>query len=418
MLPVLYRFVFDTQPMQWLLYLVALALVAYAAFNGWSTAVGPDDKQGRPTEPTREDRRSRAINYGLVGAALAVAGLYYALPKVPILGQGKGEGLPLHTYGIMIGLGFLTAITVASQLAVREWPGKLGLERREQIFDLAFYVFLGGIIGSRVLFVMVNWKQYANDPMSMFSLGGGLVFYGGLIGATLTSFWYAKKHNMEFLRLADLAIPTVSLGQAFGRLGCFSAGCCWGDITTHEKAPFAVEFPGPGVQNLFGQPGGTPSLAYSSMADRMSETRWVIEKTGEVFPNAVDGAARVSELVAQHGHTLPVHPTQLYESAGQIVLFALLMTARRWRRFHGQIFAMWLMCYAVLRSSVELFRGDLERGTLHGLISSVPTDAWYNISTSQFISLLMFSFGAWLLATNLKQVAARGPADLSALTAA
>ncbi len=419
MLPVLYRFTFDTPFSQWVLYLVALGLVVYAARNGWQTAEGPADKHGKPTPPTKSDRQTRAVVYAAIGLGLAVFGLYYALPRVPLLGwQGKAEGLPLHTYGIMIGLGFLTAIGVASRLALREWPGKLGQLRKEQIYDLAFYAFVGGIAGSRLLFVIVNWKQYAKDPLSAFSLGGGLVFYGGLIGATLLSIYFAKKNDIDFLRLADLCIPTVSLGQAFGRLGCFSAGCCWGDVTTHEKAPFAVEFPGHNVQNLFGGAGGTPSPAYSSMADRGDETRWVIEKTGEVFPNAVDGAVRISQWVAEHGHTLPVHPTQLYESFGQMVLFATLMTVRRWRRFHGQIFGTWLMCYAVLRSTVELFRGDLERGTLHGLINSVPTGAWYNISTSQFISLVMFSFGAYLLVQGFKGVKARGAVDVQALTAA
>lgn len=419
MLPVIYRFVFSSDFGRLMLYLFAAGLVVYAARNGWATASGPVGKDGKPTEPTKDDRRNRAIMFAVFGVGLALFGMYYALPKVPFLNiAGKNEGIPLHTYGVMIGLGFITAVTVASWMAVREWPGKLGLERRDQIYDLAFYVFIGGIVGSRVLFVMVNWKQYAADPMSMFSLGGGLVFYGGLIGATIASIWYARAHNIEFMRLADLAIPTVSLGQAFGRLGCFSAGCCWGDITTHDKAPFAVEFPGSGAQNLFGQVGGTPSLAYSSMADGSNESRWVIEKTGEVFPQAVDGAVRISQWAVEHGHTLPVHPTQLYESFGQIVLFAVLMTARRWRRFHGQIFAMWLMCYAVLRTSVELFRGDLERGTIHGLIPSIPTGAWYNISTSQFISLAMFSFGAYLLAKNFRDLKAQPPVDLTALTAA
>lgn len=416
MLPVLYRFVFDTDFSRWLLYLAAIGLVAYAARNGWMTAAGPEGKDGKPTAPSPDDRRNRAIFFAAIGLGLAGFGMYYALPQVPFTNMvGKNEGIPLHTYGIMIGLGFVTAVTVASWLAVREWPGKLGLERRDQIFDLAFYVFVGGIVGSRVLFVIVNWKQYAANPMSMFSLGGGLVFYGGLIGATLTSIWYAKSRGINFMQLADLCIPTVSLGQAFGRLGCFSAGCCWGDVTTHDKAPFAVEFPGHGAQNLFGEVGGTPSLAYSSMAE---DSRWVIEKTGEVFTQHVDGAVRISQWAAEHGHTLPVHPTQLYESLGQIILFAVLMTARRWRRFHGQIFAMWLMCYAVLRTSVELFRGDLERGTIHGLIDSIPSGAWYNISTSQFISLAMFSFGAYLLVKNLREVKARPEVDVSALTAA
>ncbi len=418
MLPVIYRFVFETDFSRLMLYLVAAGLVAYAAWNGWRNATGPDDKNGQPTAPSADERRTRAITYGLVGVALAGFGLYYALPNVPILGRGKGEGIPIHTYGVMIGLGFITATTVISWIAVREWPGKLGLDRRDQMFDLAFYCFVGGIVGSRVLFIMVNWKDYAAHPANMFSLGGGLVFYGGLIGASIASVFFARKNGIQFLRLADLAIPTVSLGQAFGRLGCFSAGCCWGDVTTHGKAPFAVEFPGTQAMNLFGGVGGTPSLAYSSMADGSTETRWVVEATGQVFPQAVDGAVRISEWVAQHGHTLPVHPTQLYESFGQIVLFATLMTARRWRRFHGQIFAIWLMCYAVLRTSVELFRGDLERGTIHGLVPSIPSGAWYNISTSQFISIVMFSFGAWLLVTNFRAIKAQPPVDLSALTTA
>lgn len=417
MLPVLYRFVFETDFSKALLYLVALALVAYSAHNGWRNAGGVDAK-GNPVEPTQDERRNRAITYGLVGLALAGFGLYYALPNVPVIGKGKGEGIPIHTYGVMIGLGFITATTVISWLALREWPGKEGQERSVQMYDLAFYCFVGGIIGARLLFVIVNWKDYASDPLKMFSLGGGLVFYGGLIGAIIGSIIFARRNDLEFFRLADLAIPTVSLGQAFGRLGCFSAGCCWGDVTSHEKAPFAVEFPGPQAMNLFGGNGGTPSLAYSSMVDSANETRWVVESTSQVFPQAVDGAVRISDWVASHGHTLPIHPTQLYESLGQMILFAVLMTARRWRRFHGQIFAMWLMCYAVLRSSVELFRGDDERGTIHGIISSIPRDAWYNLSTSQLISIAMFSFGTWLLVKNLREVKARPQVDLAALTAA
>jgi phosphatidylglycerol---prolipoprotein diacylglyceryl transferase len=419
MLPVLYRFVFNTDLSRLLLYGFAVAMVVSSARNGWRNAVGPEGKDGKPTEPTAEDRRNRAISYGLFGAALAGFGLYYALPNVPFLNiKGKGEGIPIHTYGVMIGLGFISAVTVSAWIAVREWPGKLGLERRDQIFDLAFYLFLGGIVGSRVLFIIVNWKDYAAHPGKIFDLGGGLVFYGGLIGAAIAAIWYSRKHGIEFFRLADIAMPTVSLGQAFGRLGCFSAGCCWGDVTTHARAPFAVEFPGTQAQDLFGSVSGTPSLAYSSMADAVSETRWVVEATGERFPQAVDGAVRISDWVHQHGHTLPVHPTQLYESLGQIILFAVLMTARNYRRFHGQIFAMWLMCYAVLRTTVETFRGDLERGTLHGLIDSVPVGAWYNISTSQLISAAMFSFGAYLMVKNLREVRSRPAVDLAALTTA
>jgi phosphatidylglycerol:prolipoprotein diacylglycerol transferase len=132
----------------------------------------------------------------------------------------------------------------------------------------------------------------------------------------------------------------------------------------------------------------------------------VVESTGEIFHQAVPGAVRISVWAAQHGHTLPVHPTQIYESAGQLVLFITLMALRPYRRFHGQIFGLWLMAYAVLRSAVELFRGDLERGTVHGLFEHlgwvdlakrIPAEAWYNLSTSQLISLGMFGLGTAIL---------------------
>jgi prolipoprotein diacylglyceryl transferase len=494
-LPVIYRFTFDTDFSRWVLYAVALGLVAYAAFSGYQNATGVDAK-GNLIAPTPDERRNRAIVYGLVGVALAVFGLYYALPSLPVLGRGKGEGVPIHTYGILIGAGFITAATVLAWGATREWPGMLGLKRRDQVYDLVFYLFVGGILGSRELFVLVGWNDYVADGVkiaeayavvvdllvllglivavtfrerlfasaatrtllvekaftwfmyvvvggrALFSLligsrglagladmlGGGLVFYGGLIGASVAALWYCVANDIQFMRLADLAIPTVSLGQAFGRLGCFSAGCCWGKVTTHARAPFAVEFPGAGiVKTLFGTPGSTPSLAFSSQADRLHETRWVVEATGEVTTQAVPNAELIADWVNRHGHSLPVHPTQLYESVGQTLLFVLLLTARRYRRFHGQIFAMWLICYAFLRSSVELFRGDLERGTLHGLLAgrgftaladAVPSGAWYNLSTSQFISICMFSLGSWLLAKNLREVANRPQVDLAALTAA
>ncbi|MFL5350919.1 MAG: prolipoprotein diacylglyceryl transferase family protein, partial [Hyalangium sp.] len=156
------------------------------------------------------------------------------------------------------------------------------------------------------------------------------------------------------------------------------------------------------AKDLFGHLTGTGSTAFSSQAN---DPRYVIEATGEILQQAAPGAVRISEWAAQHGTTLPVHPTQLFESVGQVLIFASLLFLRRYRRFHGQVFSTWLMAYAVLRSTVELFRGDTERGTLHGLLTDsapslahfVPLEAWYNISISQFISLCMFTFGAALM---------------------
>jgi phosphatidylglycerol:prolipoprotein diacylglycerol transferase len=295
--------------------------------------------------------------------------------------------------------GFVSAVWLAALLAEREWLGEEGRRKREHILDLSFWVLLAGWGGSHLLFMIVNWKDYLANPSKILE-AGGLVFYGGLIGAAIAAFVYSRMHQMEFLRLADVAIPTVSLGQCLGRLGCFSAGCCWGDVA-RQGMRWGVHFPGgSAARNLFGQITGTPALAYEAQA---TDTRWVVEATGQVFSQAVPGAVRISDWVNQHGHTLLLHPTQLYESIGQFFLLVALLVMRRYRRFHGEIFATWLICYAILRSTVELFRGDLERGTLHGLLDSlgmaylaqkIPLEAWYNISISQFISLCMFALGA------------------------
>ncbi len=403
MIPILYKLDPDTPLKLALVYLIALAVVFYAAWSGWQGAHGPPNPKTREFDPpTRKQRLNRALAFGLGGMVLAGVGLYWVLPATAFLGR-KGEGIPIHTYGLMLAGGFIAAVSLAARLAEHEWPGEEGVRKRDQVLDLSFWVLISAIVGSRVLFILVNWKDYSSDLTKIFDLGGGLVFYGGLIGAMIASLIYARRNQIDFFRLADVAMPTISLGQALGRLGCFAAGCCWGDISG-KGFRFGVHFPGGNeARNLFGRVTGTASLAYQS---QITENRWVVESTGQVLHHPASGAVRISEWVAQHGHTLPIHPTQLYESIGQLALLFGLLVMRRYRRFHGQILGIWLMCYAILRSTVELFRGDLERGTLNGLLNylgltslaqKVPLEAWYNISTSQFISLCMFALGATIL---------------------
>lgn len=412
MLPVLVRFTFDAPWAQWLLYVLALGAVLFIGYSGWRSAEGKRDKNGKVQAATPGDKLQRGALFAIGAGALARFGLLYALPASAFLG-GKGEGLPLHTYGILLAAGFMCAVSVAGRLAQNEWRKVTFVEgrgwvdtegprKREQVMDMAFWALIGGLVGSRVLFILVNWKDYMAQPSRFLSLGGGLVFYGGLIGATLAAYLFARKNEMDFLRLADVCIPTVSLGQCLGRLGCFGAGCCWGD-TAGTHVSWAAQFPGFRVaKDIFGRLGGTSSMAFQSQA---ADSRYVVEATGELFHQVQPGAVRVSEWVTQHGVTLPVHPTQIYESIGQLVIFVTLLFLRRYRRFHGQILALWLMAYAVLRTTVELFRGDVERGTLHGLLNylgaerlaeAVPLEAWFNMSVSQFISLCMFSFGVIL----------------------
>jgi phosphatidylglycerol---prolipoprotein diacylglyceryl transferase len=486
MLPLLYRFRFDTEGSRVLLFIIAIGLIVYTAWSGARNAGGVDEN-GKELPAIGAQRRDRALMYGVIGIALAAVGIFYASDVVvPFLGKGKNEGVPLHTYGILLGAGFLSAVTVASYLARREWPGEIGIKRRDQIMDLAFSVFIGGILGSRELFVLVNWsKEYANKPAERLAtalelivavvltlllvfrhrfskpfaenlvqkaglwfvyvlvggrvafsflfgegtttlfgmLGGGLVFQGGLIGATLASVLYCLQNDIEFLRLADLAAPTVSLGAAFGRLGCFSAGCCWGKAAG-PNAPFSVHFPGShSTKTIIGSISDTPSLAWSSMS---TDTRYVLEKTGEVFSQMVPDAVQISTWVREHDHTLAIHPVQLYDSFAQVAFFALMLWLRQWRRFHGQIFGIWLMGYSVIRSSVELLRGDSERGTLQGKLlewgydgvaALFPAQAWYNISTGQFVSILLLSLGGFIVFAGFRAHAAQPKADLAALTA-
>jgi phosphatidylglycerol:prolipoprotein diacylglycerol transferase len=403
MLPVLYKFSFETLVDQVVLVLAALALVAYAVYAGWRGAHGPrNEKTGEYAPPTRKDQQKRALTFGAVGLGLAGVGMWYALPPA-LLPGAKGEGIPIHTYGLMLVGGFLAAVMVSGALAQKEWRGETGELRREQVMDLALYVLAAGLIGSRLLFIVVNWDTYSRNPASIFSLGGGLVFQGGLLAAIGVSWWFTRRNGIQFLRLGDIAMPTVSLGAAFGRLGCWSAGCCWGDIAPQGYA-FAAHFPGVKLaQNLFGQVSGFGSLAAQSQA---TDPKWVVPATGQILNAPAEGAVQISRWVSENGHTLGIYPTQIFDSVGNFALFFGLLVLRRYRRFHGQILGMWLMAYAVLRSSVELFRGDTERGTLHGLLNwagmgslaeQVPMTAWYNISTGQFISMCMFAAGAAIL---------------------
>jgi len=207
MMPVLYRFTFNGTMGHVAAYLLALGIVAYTTWNGWRTAVGPwDPKAERYKDPTRDQRVERARNYLFMGIAIAFAGLWYALPDPPLLGKGKGEGIPLHTYGILIGIGFLGAVSISAYLAEREWTGEKGKKMREQIFDLAFYVFIGGIGGSVLLFNIVNIKDVLAEGRPQM----GMVFQGGLICAAGVAYWYGKKHDIDFLRLSDIGLPTES----------------------------------------------------------------------------------------------------------------------------------------------------------------------------------------------------------------
>jgi phosphatidylglycerol:prolipoprotein diacylglycerol transferase len=337
---------------------------------------------------------SEMLSYGLLGVLGTGAVIYFGFDGP----MGRGFGAPLHTYGLMIATAFIVAIWFAAREAPRAFPekwkvdGKMieaGPYMRERMLDLGFWILIAALIGSKVLFVIVNWDHYRLNPKDMFSLTGGLVFYGGFIGSVLAAWVYTRIYKIPFLRLADMAIPSVAIGHMFGRIGCLSAGCCWGDIA-RAGSKIAIRFPS--AQHLPFGGYGTSSLAYS---DQLKDSRWV-DASGQIFDHAVAGAQQISAYAHATGYSMPVYPTQLMEAAGELLLFIALITLRRYyKKFHGQILATWLMGYAVLRTSIELFRGDLARGYLF----RVPEVHPVILSTSQLISLGIFAAGVaiWVL---------------------
>ena len=415
MQPVLYHLSGNDPASTAVVYVLALMLFLYALWTGWKASRHAQNaaKAAGKQAPSANGLAAfwPLLRNGGIGLGIALVGLWYILPEVPLLGQTKGAGLPIPGYGVLVATAFIAAALFSAQLATREWLGEEGQKRREQVLDLMLYVVLGALVGARLLYVVVNLQQYSKNPLSVFSLQGGMVFYGGLIGASVTAFWFAKKHDIPFLRLADIGMPAVSLGQCLGRLGCFAASCCHGRIAG-EKVALSVQFPGTQLTDLAGNPSPVLSQAFLSHSRDM---RWVDLATGKVSNTFEPGLVQISAWAVQHNQSLPVHPTQLYEAAGQLLLFVALLFMRSYRKFHGQIFGMWLIGYAMLRGTVELFRGDLERGTLHhllkwmdmpGLAARIPMEAFYNISTSQFISLGLAALGAWVLARGWKTHAA------------
>lgn len=233
----------------------------------------------------------------------------------------------LHTYGLLIASGFLIALALIKRQAEREG------EDPERFVDLAFYLLVAGLIGARVVFIFTKLDEFIANPIEVLMFWrGGLVWYGGFIAASGYVAYYCRRYKLPFFKFVDILVPYMALAHAFGRLGCLAAGCCFGRVT---ELPWGIVFP-----------------------------------VGSMVQQAQLGA----HLIASGQRALPVHPTQLYEAAGELGLFWLLILARRVKRFHGQLFLIWLGAYPALRSTIEMFRGDKERGV-------------YILSTSQYISI-------------------------------
>jgi phosphatidylglycerol:prolipoprotein diacylglycerol transferase len=247
---------------------------------------------------------------------------------------------PINTYGVLLALAFLCGILIAAKLVARD-----GLPR-ERVYDLGLWILLAAIVGSKILMIFTE-PDYRENPLHIFSpdfLRSGGVFYGGFIGAVLAGYFLIRRYKLPWWKTADAFAPGLALGNAIGRQGCFAAGCCWGKPTT---LPWGVHFTEAG--------------------------------------NKVTGVP----LVDASGGPLHLHPTQLYESFGALLIFFLLLWLHRRKRFSGQVILFYAVLYAVMRFTIEIFRDD-PRGDILGLTTLT------GLSTSQMLSIII---GLWGLIT-------------------
>lgn len=211
--------------------------------------------------------------------------------------------LTIPAYGVMLATGFLVGLGVGALRFHRE-----GLPH-DWAWDLGILAMIGGVVGARVEFVRTRPDLFVGKWSQVFALrDGGMVFYGGLIGALLLYALYARWRKVSFFTLVDAMAPSVALGHAFGRVGCLGAGCCYGRPT---DGPWALTFPEGAIA-----PAGVPRL-----------------------------------------------PTQVHEIVFNLALFAFLWWLPA--RWVGQRFTLLLVLYGIFRAFNEYLRADA-RGAVFG----------------------------------------------------
>lgn len=284
----------------------------------------------RPDE--KGERRPFPAGSVLVSLAIAFALLFF----VALDDRFEGKTIPIYSYGFMVMTGFAAAILVASYRAER-----VGIDRNV-ILDLGLWTMLAGIVGARVFHMIQFHEHYAGQSFfSFFEVWkGGLVFYGGLVGGAAAGILFLRLRNLSVRRMADVIAPTIALGVAFARFGCFLNGCCYGRACDPDFF-LAIQDP----------------------------------KTLE--PSTI-------------------HPTQLYSSLDAFLIFVIVTlygAATFRRRAHGEVFLAFVILYAVGRFVMESFRNDTgpvfgTGGTIAQVISvaalaaAVPAFAWLWIRKS------------------------------------
>jgi phosphatidylglycerol:prolipoprotein diacylglycerol transferase len=284
-------------------------------------------------------------------------------PTLFFIGSGA-HAFPVHSYGFLIAIGLVVGVAISLRRG-----RSVGIETGATL-DLTFYSVLVGLIGARLLYVLMHAGEYTrlcsgfglprslgqklvdcSAPLRFWQ--GGLVFLGGAVLSAVVMLLYARQRNLKLGDVADVLAPSVSIAHVFGRIGCFMVGCCYGK-------PWAsgVHFP-------------PDSVAYSELLAHR-------------------------DIVVGAPFTYGLHPTQIYESVGELFIFIGLVWLWRRRRFPGAVALAYAFAYGVLRFFVEIFRDDEVRGflfrmrvsSLSTLLGLPPNDPIF-LSTAQATSIAL-----------------------------
>lgn len=248
----------------------------------------------------------------------------------------------LPTYGLMVALGFLAGMLVTKTLAARR-----GLDS-EFVVGAALYTALVGLAGAKLALILQDFSYYARNPeqlISMNMLQSAGIFYGGVVAGLAFFVWYLRQHKMPIAAAADCLAPGLAVGHALGRLGCFFGGCCFGEAC--DRA-WAVTYTNAAVRDFSNVPLG-----------------------------------------------VPLHPTQIYEAATELAVFAILWFAFGKLTQPGKILGLFLVLSSTGRFAVEFFRAH----------DAAFPFGWI-LSTAQWTALLLIALGLWLLT---RQPASRRP---------
>lgn len=247
--------------------------------------------------------------------------------------------LTIYWFGVMMATAFLVGFANWVYLGKRYSPPR----DFNLCADLLFWIMISGVLGARIISIAYDFDFYMAHPEQILRIDkGGLVYYGGFLGAGVAVAVFARVRKQELVSLFDFIITSLPLSHALGRIGCFLNGCCQG---TACNGPLAVQYP-----------------MYSLPWDAQVQ----------------------SHQITRHQPALPVHPVQLYEAAFNICLYLVLLRVYPRRKSNGLIMAIYLTSYAVGRFCFEFIRGD-----------EVPY--MLGLTTSQWTSFFILAFGITMM---------------------